>query len=262
MQKQKLINLLTKYDIGPTTSNSPNSTKWSVRNNILSVHHLTQQVSCRLVVTIPGVELPDTEFGVYDPQRLQKMLQALDSEINIHITKDNVLHLSDSSSDAQFILSPLDVIFNDLNKDPEIERPFKDIPQPNVEFELTKEFCTKFVKACSALPEAAIVAISASTMGEQSGVDFIINYSSHQTNQIRLSVPGTVNSDLELVAFNAPFLQEILSKNSDFESGRITIFSKMIEDSTRGPRLAAGLDLDFNSSDFASKYRLQKVEII
>ena len=261
MEKQSLANVLARYDIGPKTSNNPNAVKWKIQDGQLTVHHLTQEAGCRLVVSTP-LELEDAEFGVYDPGKLQKMLQALDSNIEMRIVK-HIMYLQDATTTAQFILSPLDIIFTEQYKDPEHDRPFKEIPHPNVEFVLTKEFRQRFVKAKSALPEATLFSVSASSLGSDNSVEFVINYSQHQTNQIKMTMPATINADLDLVAFSADFLGEIFSVNSDFESGKIVIFSKMVNDPNRGQRLAAGMDIDFSYANGSeTKYRLTKVEII
>jgi hypothetical protein len=263
MVKQKLLNLISRYDIGPKSDNSPNSTKWTIKDGVITVHYLTQNSACRLVVTADNSNVADCEFGIYNPDKLAKMISALDGDIRI--TYDSKLHtllLSDPSIEGRFLVSPIDIIFTDSRKDPEFDRPFKEIPTPNVVFNLTRDFCDKFIKSRSALPDATVFAITASNLGSTSKIDFILNYSNHLVNQIRLSVDGQVNSDLDLVAFDLDCVKDILSINRDFDTGTISIFSKIITDSSGGSRVAAGMDLDFVGSGFTSKYRLSKMEII
>lgn len=268
MQKQKLLNAISRYNIGPKSDNSPNATKWSVSEGNLTIHHLSQDKSCRIITTVSGVELEDGAFGIYDPDKYAKILSALDSDIELEYHSKHgrqmAMYIKDNQITVDYILSPLDAIFNDQNKDPETERPLKAVPAPNVEFILTREFCEKFIKSKNALPDASTFAVSAGKMGDSQDVEFIINHSNHPTNQIKMHIYTdiTVNSDLELVAFNADYLKEIFLANKDFNTASITIFSKVISDPERGNRLAAGMDIDFQGDDYSSKYRLSKVEIV
>lgn len=267
MQKQKLLTTIARYNIGPKSDNSPNATKWSLRDGVLSVHHLTQDKTCRIIATVENVALADGEFGVYDPDKFAKILSALDPEISLEFHKNHgrqvALYIKDEQITVDFLLSDLGVIFNDQNKDPEQHRPLKPVPSPNVTFNLTRDFCDKFIKSKNALPDAAIFAVSAGRIGDTHDVEFILNYSTHPTNQIKMQLfDVTVESDLDLVAFNADYLKEIFVSNKEFNTATITIFSKTIEDPERGPRLAAGMDVDFVGDDFTSKYRLSKIEVV
>lgn len=267
MQKQKLLSAIGRYNIGPYSDNSPNATKWTVQDSTLTIHHLTQDKSCRIITSVVGVELEDGIFGIYDPGKYAKILSALDSDIELEFHKNHgkqtAMYIRDSQITVDYLLSPLDIIFGEQNKDPETDRPFKAVPAPNVQFNLTREFCDKFIKSKNALPDASIFAVSAGKIGETQDVEFIINHSNHPTNQIKMHLTDvTVNSDLDLVAFNADYLKEIFLANKDFTSAEITIFSKVIEDPERGNRLAAGMDVDFQGEDYSSKYRLSKIEIV
>jgi len=267
MQKEKLLNAVSRYDIGPKNDKHPNSTKWSLVDSVLTIHHLSQDSSCRMVVSVSDVELPDGQFGIYDPAKFSKILSALNSNVTLQYHdghgKGRAMYISDDQITIDYILSPLDVIFTDQSPDPEFSRPLKGIPSPNVEFELTREFCDKFIKAKNALPDASIIGVSAGKLGNQQDVEFIINYSTHTTTQIKMHITNvTVNSDLELVAFDADYLRDIMMANKDFTTGKMVIYSKVIEDPERGTRVAAGMDLDFTGDGFTSKYRIAKMEIV
>lgn len=262
MRKEKLLRAIAKYNIGPVSKERTNSTKWTVNGNMLTVHHLTLEGHCRLQVNIPGVEMEDVIFGIYDPIKFSNIISALDSEVQIQHTPGDILVINDQNTRAEFIASSVDIIFSDNFPDPEIARPFKEIPNPNVKIQLTRELCDKLIRARTALPEATTFAISASKLGNTSGIDLVVNYQSHKTNQIKISLDGEVHSDLDLFVFNLDYLHEILSVNKDFDNATMTFFSRTVQDEIRGAETKAGCDLDFHSEEFSSKYRFQNMQIL
>lgn len=255
MQKQKFLNTITQYCIG---SNPP--VKYTVKDNTLTIHFRSEQKDLRGVVEVSDIEMEDNIFGVYDSEKFSRILGALDNDISVKIEK-STLTLSDENTVASFMLSPLDIIYNEYNEDPEVVSPFKEIPEPNLKFELTQELVQKFIKAKNALPESSIVAFQGfNTIG--SDIEMILNYSTHPTNQIKIQVNGEVTKDLDITAFSADYIKEILIANKDFTKGEIIIYSKVIEDPNRGTRIAAGMDIDFEGPDYKAKYRLQKIELV
>lgn len=256
MQKQKLLSTLAQYTLGGNCS----SVKWKVEDNTLKIHFLTEDGAVRGYVECEGIEMPDCEFGIYDSDKFKQVLGALES--NISMAKERtLLSIADETIQVNYILSPLEIIFNEQTKDPEFDRPFKDVPAPNLKFALTPEVANKFIKAKNALPESLHVAVQAYRTVD-SDIEFILNYSTHPTTQIKMNIVGEVMSDLPITAFSADYLKEIFLANKDFETGEVIIYSKEIDDPVRGTRIAAGMDVDFRGDGFTTKYRLAKIELV
>lgn len=263
MQKGKILNTIQRYLL-----NEPQgSVKWSVTNDEATIHFLTQDKSCRGIVQQKGVELEDGVFGIYDTPKFKQVFGALDNDVVLEYHTNHgmqtALYIKDSTITVDYLLSSLDVLFNEQDPDPEIARPLKAVPNPNVVFNITSDFVNRFVKSKNALPDAQIFAVTAASniggAGETATCEFIINYSTHPTNQIRIPVSCTVNVDMDLVAFNADTFKEILLANRDFTRAEIKVYH--IYDSVLG-RTKGMIESEFWGEDWHSIYRLNKIELV
>lgn len=263
MQKSKILNTIQKYLLNEALG----SVKWTIAENEATVHFLTEDKTCRGIVTQKGVELEEGTFGIYDTPKFRQVFSALDSEIELkyHTNhgRQSAIYISDKGSgtdiSVDYLLSSLDVIFTDQNPDPEIARPFKEVPNPNVELGISQDFVNRFIKAKNALPDAAVFAINATEFNGVGECEFIINYSTHPTTQIKIKVPCEWHSDMELIAFNADSFKEILLANKDFQSAKIKIYH--IYDSNLG-RTKGMIEAEFTGDDWHSVYRLNKIELV
>ena len=262
MQKSKILNSIQRYLL-----NDPQgSVKWSVKDKEATIHFLNQDKTCRGIVTQKGVELEDGEFGIYDTPKFKQVFTALDSDVSLEFHENHgiqtALYLKDESITVDFLLSSLDVIFTDQNPDPESARPFKEVPNPNIELTLTQDFVNRFIKSKNALPDAAIFAITTQPKIGENGKDqceFVINYSTHPTNQIKIPVDAKLNSEMELIAFNADVFKEILIANKDFVTAKIKLYHIYRSDLGRSMGM---VESEFFGEDWHSVYRLNKIELV
>ena len=176
MEKKKLISFIDKYYL----AGNANSTKIIVSDKTMSCDFITDDQNVVGTLTAEGFDLPDSEVGVYATSQLVKILSALDADLDINIKKAGdtaySLQLSDSNSDATFMLADLAVI----RQVPKM----KQLPEFTVKINLDKEFTDRFIKAKNALPESINFAVNS----KDDKAELIINYSSMKTSRITFKV--------------------------------------------------------------------------
>ena len=236
MEKKKLISFIDKYHLAGNAS----SVKLVVADKTLSCDFITDDQNVVGNLTSTGFDLPDGELGVYATPQLVKMLSALDSDIDIDVKKADStaysLVLSDSNSDATFMLADLAVI--------RAVPKMKQLPDFSFKIKLGKDFTDRFIKAKNAIPESVNFAVNTS----DNEAELIINYSSMKTSRIVFNVDATVDSDVSNICFNANLFKEILTANKDAEEG-------LLEVSSAGLARAS-----FKGTDFASEYYLVQMQ--
>jgi hypothetical protein len=179
-------------------------------------------------------------IGIYRTAQLSKILTALDDEIDVKFDGESTqlysISLNDKKTKAKFMLADPSVI----KKAPDL----KSLPDWDVELDITDEFISNFSKARNALPEANNFAILTSG----SVLNFVINYSTINTNRITFECQTTKLSDMAATAFNADLFKEILSANKGM-TGKLKVSSKGL------------MKIDFSDSEFAVSYFMVKQQI-
>jgi len=236
MEKKKLISFIDKYHLAGNAS----SVKLVVADKTLSCDFITDDQNVVGKVSATGFDLPDGELGVYATPQLVKILSALDSVIDADVKKAGEtaysLVLSDSSTDATFMLADLAVI--------RAVPSMKQVPDFTVKINLNKEFTDRFIKAKNAIPESVNFAVNTSNNEAQ----VIVNYSSMKTSRIVFNVDATIDSDVSNICFNANLFKEILTANKDAESGTLEV---------SGAGLAR---VTFKGTEFESTYYLVQMQ--
>jgi hypothetical protein len=236
MEKKKLISFIDKYYL----AGNANSTKLVVEDKTMSCDFITDDQNVVGTVSAEDFDLPNGELGVYATSQLVKILSALENDINIDIKKAEEtaysLQVSDSNSDATFMLADLAVI----RQVPKM----KQLPDFTVKIKLDKGFADRFIKSKNALPESTNFAVNTSN----NKAELIINYSSMKTSRITFNVDATVDADIANVCFNANLFKEILTANKDATEGSLEVSS-------------AGLArVTFKGDGFASTYYLVQLQ--
>jgi hypothetical protein len=97
----------------------------------------------------------------------------------------------------------------------------KQLPDWNVMVTLNKEFVNRYIKAKNALPEAENFGI-ACTNGK---VEFIMNYSSINTNRIKFEADceGETCKDMSVICFSSNLFKEILQANRDADTATLEV---------------------------------------
>jgi len=146
------------------------------------------------------------------------------------------IDMSDTDVNMKFMLADLSVI----RQVPDL----KQLPDWDVTIDLTKEFTNKFIKAKNAIPESENFGIEC----KHDKTDFIINYSSINTNRIKFNVDSTIHKDMGVVCFSSNGFKEILQANKDAETAKLEVS-------------AAGLGkVTFTGKTYTSTYYLVQLQ--
>lgn len=212
MHKALLERFIAKYILGDNVS----SVVWKVDDNILSVDFITPDKSLLGSVVLDNFQYEDSKLGIYDTIQFVKMLGVLSDDIVFTTTKAGdktiALQMKDNSATINYMLSDLTII-----PDPP---KMKSIPEFQLEVELNKTFIGRFINGKNALPDIETFSVITKETGY---CDFIINYSSVNTNRVTLPVEVVKFGDVDLLSFNASLFSKVLAANRECEKGVMTI---------------------------------------
>ena len=235
MKKTTLENFISKYYLAGAVE----SVIWK-SNGALDCQFVNETQDLVGNVSLNTNTIDKGNIGVYKTAQLSKLLTALDSDIEVKLDGDaNQLHslsLSDKKTKAKFMLADPSVI----KKAPDI----KALPEWEVEMDITDAFISDFIKSRNAVPDATNFAIV--TVGDK--VQFVINYSTINTNRVTFDCDANKVSDIPATAFKADLFKEVLIANKGM-TGTLKVSSKGL------------MKLDFSDKDFTSSYFLVKQTI-
>ena len=161
------------------------------------------------------------------------MLTALANDIDVKFDGDekqkHAISIEDKKNKAKFMLADPSVV----KKAPAI----KDLPSWEIEIDVTSSLISDFIKARNAVPEAENFAVT--TNGTD--VQFIINYSSINTNRLTFDVAATKVTDIQAVAFPADMFKDVLNANRGMK-GTLKVSAKGL------------MQLSFTDDEFETSY--------
>ena len=241
--KKQLINSFTdKYSLNGLIE----SVKWSVvsADNQIKTSSTSDDKNILAFVTLKdAAKLSDIEFGVNDTAKLKKMLGVLGDEVEIvpNTTNDKItsITLTSEGTEVQYVTADLSVI-------PPVPT-LKKMPVFNLEIPLTKEFVSTFVKAKSALTDVDILTLTKDKNGK---IKMILGFSKTNSNRINLDIKTVEGKDSlgKILHYNAKYLKEILTSNSDCENAVLKVSDSGIA------------HVEFDNESFNSNYYLLEIK--
>lgn len=244
MTKDILKTFINKYYLGGTIE----SVKLTVDSSskTLKTNAITDDKNVLLsVIKNNFEELNDAEIGINDTSKFIKLLNVLGNEIkgtyDLNNGKMTSITFADENTDVQYVTADLSVI--------PTAPPLKKIPPFNVEIHLNTDFVSRFISAKNALPDVDTFTL---LMNKKNKLEFVLGYSSINTNRIKLSVNTTEGKDSvsKNLHFNANHFKEILTANKDCENAVLKISD-------------AGLAMvEFVCGDFVSTYYIVETKNI
>lgn len=236
MKKQELLNFINRYHLAGATT----SVKWTAKGGSLETKFITDDQNVIGTITANNLDMGDHELGVYATPGLVKMLTAVSDDLDVKVNDVDgtavSIDMKDKDVNMKFMLADLSVI----RQVPDL----KQLPDWDVTVDLTKEFTTKFIKAKNAIPESENFGIES----KHGSTDFIINYSSINTNRIKFNVDSSSHNDMDVVCFSSNGFKEILQANKDAETAKLEVS-------------AAGLGkVTFTSKTYTSTYYLVQLQ--
>ena len=226
MNKQKLVRFINKYYLNGI-----------VNSVVLSSKSDSQQLSARFIsgdknllgdLTMDKWNFEDSNIGVYNTEQLIKLLDVLDEDVNLTLTKsgDKALSLkvNDGSSSINYMLSDTSII--------------NEPPQMSVD--VTPQFINKFIAGKGALAEADNFTV----LTDGTNTKIVIGYAVTNTNRVTIPVTTSRVSDIDKVSFSASMFREILIANKECESATLEISSQGLS------------KINFKVDDYTSTYWL------
>jgi hypothetical protein len=228
MEKATLQKFIDKYHLAGTIE----SVIWD-SNGSLSCDFVSDAQNLVGNVQLKNNPISDAKVGIYQTSKLNKILTALANDIDVKFDGDtnqkHAISIEDTKNKAKFMLADPSVV----KKAPAI----KDLPEWDIEIDINNTLISDFVKARNAVPEAENFAVT--TSGNK--VQFVINYSSINTNRLTFDVDATKITDIQPVAFPADLFKEVLNANRGM-TGTLKVSSKGL------------IQLKFNDNDFETIY--------
>lgn len=241
MNKTKLLTFIEKYNL----SGLVESVKLTTEKNVLKTAFVAEDKSMAGSVSLNDFKFDDGEIGIFETSKLKNFLKILEDEITLELVKVDdkpvALTASDKNLEVNFMLSDLSVI----PTAPKV----KEIKTFDVEIPIDADFVTRFVKAKNSLPDVDSFTLLMNKKGDK--LELVVGFSSINSNRVKIEVAATKGKDKldKPISFNANYLKEILSKNSDATGAILKI-------------AAVGIaKLEFKTTDFESVYYLIQKQI-
>jgi hypothetical protein len=230
IDKRKLVDSIEKYYLNGLTE----AVKFNIKNNVLVIPFSTTNRDVVGKITLP-IELPNAEFGIFETAPLLKLLNILDTNVDIQyqekfgiveklLIEDNQYKMMFSASDISLIPKTPNVV--------------------DVTYQLTyaiePDFVTRFIDCKKALgPD-----IKTFTLEPQPDTArIILGGSSGYANKLEFNIPAkTEGFPFTSLLFPSDVLKEILSANKNFDSAEMKVDGEGL------------MSLYFTEDDITSQY--------
>tara|TARA_B110000211_G_C14019069_1_gene526763 strand:+ start:81 stop:818 length:738 start_codon:yes stop_codon:yes gene_type:complete len=238
-------NLLTSFISKYYLNGKFNSVKWRVNDNKLVVYAGESGRTCK--VELNKFDLEDCELGIFDTNKLNKLISITSGELLI--TTDSLGALSNKLSIADL---GFDVIYSLC--DPLIIPKIKMYNDPEVwemELELSPDDISNLIKAKNALSDYNYFTINASK--DADGIllsEFTFGDGNNYSNKIQYKIQGRIDDELlnDPIPFDSEIFKNILNSNKDMIKSSFKLSKKGM------------LKLEFESEDLTSIYYVARNE--
>ena len=218
INKKVISDIVSKYSLG----NNIEKVKWVITDEKFIIHFIND--SKNLVGYVDyrkDIGLKPGDYGIFNTSQLIKCLNILDGDILVDTTTSK-LNMADTNYDIKFNLADPAVI-------PNVPDVSNNEDEWSVNFEVSDEFITRFVKSKDALSELDTFTIE--TRDGFDDLELIFTVGTSITNTIEFKVDNAVmNHTFEALPFDSNLMKEILKANKDYHSGEIRINKKGLLD--------------------------------
>lgn len=240
MKKDKLVNFVSKYNLNGLCS----QVKVTSKDNKLMTSFATEQKDLLGFVMVNGIDIKSTrdttlgsdfEFGIFNTGTMTKILSVMQSDIDVTFKEESgkivSVEFQDSVMTSRVMLADLDII--------EVPPTINELPPVDIKLEINSVIIDQFIKAKNALGDSEVMAF----VQDGDGVNLIINYAEHNTDNITLKmIVNEMSGDIPPMKFNANIIKEVLSSNKDNLAGSIHLSSQGL------------LTMTFSGDGFNTKY--------
>ena len=240
ISKNQLSSVISKYYLNGLN----NQVKWRIKDNTLTIYAGESGRVCKVVLN--NFPLEDAELGVFDTNKLNKLLSITSGDLIISLEKMKAIytkmHIQDTNYDLTYSLADILIlgknIWYDEPKDWDINLP------------LTMEDVDALIKAKNALGEVDSMLITTTTDFDGNSIcEFIFGDNTGFSNKISYQVQGgDIKNNTLSVPFNSDIFKDILNNNKDQDYCTLKLSN------------TGTLKLDFSSDNIISEYFVARNE--
>tara|TARA_B100001564_G_scaffold358137_2_gene376007 strand:- start:92 stop:814 length:723 start_codon:yes stop_codon:yes gene_type:complete len=203
MNKTYLESFIGKYHLGGLISN----VVWKARNNKLTTTFTTEGKEMLGSVSFDNFKYPDADLGVFDTERLIRMLSVLNGncDLSYQNIEDKIIAitLKDGNAEVKFNLGDLSIF-------PE-ETKLKNEPAYNLTLKMNTESAKAFVNGCNAITESNHFTV----VGDDSSCELIVNFDKTKNlDMVRVPVQVVEGGEVENISFSSLHLKSIINANA------------------------------------------------
>jgi len=239
MEKSYFASIVKKYYLDGSTPTA----RWDIKDSSLNVNFKTADRSL-LGVLSANIEMPDAQVGIYDTKNLLSFLGAFDENISVEYKseKGNLVGIRfwDETVSGIHMLADLSVI--------EEVSGLKKSPDWDCEVTLNKNFIERLIRSKKSLSTSNIIAFMPSGI-QSDQVEFIVNYSNHNTDRLSLTIPANITGYFDVSAYDGNMIIKVLSANMDFMEANLLISNQGI------------ICFKFKNQDYEAEYYLQRIKM-
>ena len=136
VQKQVLYNLISKYYLNGEIKSS----KWKCSDGCINAKFINNSRIVFGEISTKNINFPPSEIIIWNTEKILKILNILDNELLIDIKRDKI-NLQDTNYNVTY----------QVGTDHQTIPPTNFTNKPNVNFTITQEFITRFIKSKDAL---------------------------------------------------------------------------------------------------------------
>lgn len=240
ISKQQLSSVISKYYLNGLN----NQVKWRIKDNSLTVYAGEAGRVCKVVAK--NFPLEDAELGVFDTNKLNKLLSITNGDLMVSLEKMKAvytkMHIQDSNFNLTYSLADILILGkNTWYEDPE---------DLDIDIILEPEDITHLIKAKNALGDVDSMLITTTTDFDGNNIcEFIFGDNTGFSNKITYQVNnGKIEKNDLSIPFNSDIFRDILNNNKDQNFCSLKLSSTGI------------LKIEFESEDINSEYFVARNE--
>jgi hypothetical protein len=211
MNKQHLLRFIQKYSLGGVIE----SVAWNAEGTKLSVRFISDDKTMLGEVDFDGFTSTPFNIGIYTTSLLKNLVGILDNDLSLKVDmagdKATVLKLASDDTETSYQLADLGVI--------PVVPDLKQLPDFNIDIEMTSSMIDKFIKAKGALSDIDTFTI----FPEGGDLKLAIGYSTISTNRVTFTAIKGFAGDVKPISFSAKYLKEILTANKEATSAKLSV---------------------------------------
>mgnify|MGYP006921380092 CR=1 FL=1 len=213
MNKIHLESIIEKYYLDGLIER----TRLNIKDNNVEIKFINDNKNLTGIIQANEFEFKDSEIGIYDTSQFLKLVSILNQFIVIKPDEKNnkiqKLLIADDEYNLEYPLADITII----PKAPNVDEPIYE-----VEFDINKEFITKFLKAYKVLKIETLIVDTYLDDGIGK-IRFTIGENTNFSNKIDFSLTAEIGIPMGPVLFPINEFAAILNNNKDLEISKCYI---------------------------------------